>query len=165
MDDVTGQRGRHIKKLNTVTIWEYIISQFCCKECVCVCVQPWTKGLPPPLLPLYMGRGARPVTSNLAQRSWDVTGEAPEDALVCTCHNFCTSCPISFFVSMVVHDTSPKPFSFQPLAAATRFLQPFNAVARVLLQMTTFNVETPTSLSDSPPCRSITFFLIGEIEL
>ena len=46
---------------------------------------------------------------------------------------------------MVVHDTSPKPFSFQPLAAATRFLQPFTAVARVFLQMTTFNVETPSS--------------------
>ena len=24
-------------------------------------------------------------------------------------HNFCTSCPIACFVSMVVHDTSPKP--------------------------------------------------------
>ena len=60
-------------------------------------------------------------------------------------NNCCTRCPLLLFVSMVVHDTSPKPFSFQPLAAATRFLQPFTAVARVFLQMTTFNVETPSS--------------------
>ena len=32
-------------------------------------------------------RGTRPVTSNLVQRSWDVTGEASKDALMCTCIN------------------------------------------------------------------------------
>ena len=30
-------------------------------------------------------RGARPVTSYLAQRSWDVTGDASRDAVMCTC--------------------------------------------------------------------------------
>ena len=36
---------------------------------VCVCVQPWTKGLSPPLFPLYTGRGvwhSRPTTRNEA---------------------------------------------------------------------------------------------------
>ena len=81
---------------------------------VCVCVTPCTKGFNATVstATAQQGRGTRPVTSNLAQRSWDVTGEAPEDALVCTCHNFCTSCPISVFDSMVVHDTSHKPSHF-----------------------------------------------------
>ena len=36
---------------------------------VCVCVPPWTKGLSPPLFPLYTGRGvwhSRPTTRNEA---------------------------------------------------------------------------------------------------
>ena len=48
-------------------------------ECVCVCHAP-SQGV-------FAGscRGARPVTSDLAQRSWDVTEEAPREALACTC--------------------------------------------------------------------------------
>ena len=46
-------------------------------SCLCVCVRV-------PRGTTFV-QGARPVTSDLAQRSWDVTGEAPRDALVCTC--------------------------------------------------------------------------------
>ena len=45
--------------------WELSVTENQCQS-VCVCVHPWTKGF---LRPLQSGRGARPVTSNLAQRS------------------------------------------------------------------------------------------------
>ena len=43
-------------------------------RCVCVCVQPWTKGLPPPLFPLYMGRGPAADKQTLANKAMLVGG-------------------------------------------------------------------------------------------
>ena len=57
-----------------------VVLIFICLLCAHVCV---TLGLTGNLSVLC--RRARPVTSYLAQRSWDVTGEASRDALMCTC--------------------------------------------------------------------------------
>ena len=110
---------------------------------VCVCVHPWTKGFPPPP---FTGRGARPVTSNLAQRSWDVAGEALRDVSVCTCrttvaHAVHSCCLFPWWFMLL----PPNLFPFRHLQQPRVYLQLFTAVACVFLQMTTFNVETPSS--------------------
>ena len=65
---------------NSHLIFIFIFAYPTAVGCVCVCdtsVETLN----------FDRRGTRPVTSNLVQRSWDVTGEASKDALMCTCIN------------------------------------------------------------------------------
>ena len=79
-----------------------------------VCVHPWAKGFPPPppapvfhQVSLAGGPGLSHPTWPNEARMWQ--GKHQRTLWCVPATNFCESCPIPCFVSMVVHDTSPKP--------------------------------------------------------
>ena len=87
-------------------------------------------------------------------------GEAMRDAALCTCRGFSTSCHPTFprfdsWFFMILPQNLPFAAFVLQLGRADR------SFSRLDQQL----VETPTSLSDSSPCRSIAFFPIETIAL
>ena len=80
------------------------------RRLVCCVCPPLEKGFPS-TTPIRQGGKAssdEPCPTKLSR--W--RGSTERRLSVYLLNNCCTRCPLLLFVSMVVHDTSPKPFSF-----------------------------------------------------
>ena len=75
---------------------------------MCVCVQPWTKGLPPPLFLPYMSRGTQHFTGTVSTEATSEMGY-PAWPAGRTCSVFHKlSHHSSAFCFMVLHASTPK---------------------------------------------------------
>ena len=89
--------------------------------------------------------------------------EADWDANLCTCQETVDhAVQFSFFASMVVHDTSPKPFPSDDLGPPYCATCRASESAACRASETMFNNSSHRTCS---PCRSLTFLLIVGIEL
>ena len=127
---------------------------------MCVCVQPWTKGLTPPLLH-RQGGNAR--LTDIAQRRRCQFVVKQCGTPHCVPAEFSPCCDSTFHVFgswffMILPQNLPS-------AAFVLQLGQLGRADRSLSRLDQQLVETPTSLSDSSPCRSIAFLPIETIAL
>ena len=137
--------------------WSLILCGCVCRGvcvcvCVCVCVPPWTKGLTPPLFPFYTGRGAVDHHHSLPNEDSDGSVVKQCGTPHCVPAEFSPCCDSTFHVFgswffMILPQNLPFAAFVLQLGRADR------SFSRLDQQL----VETPTSLSDSSPCRSIAF--------
>ena len=84
--------------------------------CVCVCVPPWTKGLSPPLFPLYTGRGVWPSCPTTRNEAVDKKGK---QGLIIPVYLLVSPQAVTpifhFLIHGRLHDTSHKPIRPQQL--------------------------------------------------
>ena len=132
--------------------------------CVCVCVQPWTKGLPPPLFPLYMGRGTVYPTEVTVQRRGFCGGTDISSGRGTDVPAFNTLTPLVHPAAVRwFHGSSSRcsPTNRFLSAADRRLAQLCSRVFRVRLE-TMFN---HTVSADFSTLRFFAILPIGEIEL
>ena len=125
-----------------------------------VCVQPWTKGLTPPLLH-RQGGNAR--LTDIAQRRRCQFVVKQCGTPHCVPAEFSPCCDSTFHVFgswffMILPQNLPSAAFVLQLGQLGRADRSFSRLDQQL-------VETPTSLSDSSPCRSIAFLPIETIAL